>query len=231
VHPLGGELLGYRELARASQAPVRMLGIGWTGKPPAFGLSLSEIAETHVEQLRTIQPDGPYLLAGWSFGGVLAYEIAQQLTAAGAAVDFLGLLDANPVIDPITGLPIARTPFLSLLDEVVARLDDRAGAELEELTSGETWIQLMGTPINEGASSDHLRAALDTARACMAAAAAYRPRPYAGPVHLFQASGSQASGTDAVRQAQAAAALRKLCTGPFTVIPVLERQGSAHNES
>ncbi|MFS1302631.1 amino acid adenylation domain-containing protein [Streptosporangium longisporum] len=254
VHPLGGELLGYRELARASQAPVRMLGIGWSGKPPAFGLSLSEIAETHVEQLRTVQPDGPYLLAGWSFGGVLAYEIAQQLTAAGAVVDFLGLLDANPVIDPITGLPIARTPFLSLLDEVVARLDDGAGAELEELTSGETWIQLMGTSIAEGASGDHLRATLDTARACMAAAAAYRPRPYAGPVHLFQASGFQESGTDAPRQARAAEALRDLCTGPFTVVPVpgdhwgimraehvsqtakeldaaLERQGSAHNES
>lgn len=136
----------------------------------------------------------------------------------------------------------------------MARLDDRAGAGLEELTSGETWIQLMGTPVSEGASSDYLRAALDTARACMAAAAAYRPRPYAGPVHLFQASGSQSSGADAVRQAEAVAALRELCTGPFTVIPVpgdhwgimraehvsrtakeldaaLERQGSAHNES
>ncbi|MET8336069.1 amino acid adenylation domain-containing protein [Streptosporangium canum] len=249
AHPLGGELLGYRELARASQAPVRILGLGWTGDPPRFGLSLPEIAAIHVEQLRTIQPDGPYLLAGWSFGGVLAFEIAQQLTAAGAEIGFLGLLDANPVIDPITGLPMAETPFLGLLDQVVTKLDDPTGTGLRDLTSGETWIQLMGTPIADGASSRHLRATLDTARACMAAAMAYQPPPYAGPVHLFQAS-----GTDPVRQAESAAALRKLCTGAFTVIPVpgdhwglmraehvsqtakeldaaLERQGSAHNES
>lgn len=43
----------------------------------------------------------------------------------------------------------------------------------------------------------------------------YRPQPYAGPVHLFQASGS---GPD--RQAQLAAAVRELCTGPCTITPV-----------
>ena len=80
----------------------------------------------HVEQLRTIEPDGPYRLAGWSFGGVLAYEMAQQLAAAGGVVEFLALLDANPVIDPITGLPMDRTPFLAMLDAVLDRLDDPA---------------------------------------------------------------------------------------------------------
>lgn len=216
VHPLGGELLGYRELAHASTAPARLLGIGWTGEPPAFGSTLAEIARTHVEQLRTIEPDGPYWLAGWSFGGVLAYEMAQQLAAAGGTVEFLGLLDANPVIDPITGLPMARTPFLPLLDTVVARLDDPAttDAELAELTSGRTWLQLMGAPIMAGAASAYLRTVLDTARACMNAAMRYRPRPYPGPAHLFQAAGAGATRQDGL------AAMRKLCTGPLTVIPV-----------
>ncbi len=208
LHPLGGELICYRELARTSRAPLRLLGVGWTGAPPAYGSSLSEIAATHVAQLRTIQPDGPYLLAGWSFGGVLAYEIAQQLRSGGAAVDFLGLLDANPVLDPLTGLPMARTPFLCMLDDVVARLDDPAvtGAELAALTSGPTWIQLMGAPITPGASSGYLRRALDTARACMSAAMRYEPRTYAGPLHLFQAAGGGAE-----RQAELAAAIRALC--------------------
>ncbi len=216
-HPLGGELIGYRELARASQAPVRLLGIGWTGVPPAFGSSLAEIAGIHVEQLRTIEPDGPYRLAGWSFGGVLAYEMAQQLVAAGSTVDFLGLFDANPVIDPLTGLAMARTPFLRLLDDVVARLDDptTTDADLVELTSSRTWVQLMGAPITAGASSGYLRTALDTARACMNAAMRYQPQPYPGPVHLFQAAGAGPA-----RQAELAAAIRKLCTGPLTVIPI-----------
>lgn len=213
VHPLGGELLGYRELAHTSAAPVRLLGIGWTGEPPAFGSTLVEIARTHVEQLRTIEPDGPYWLAGWSFGGVLAYEMAQQLLAAGGRVEFLGLFDANPVIDPITGLLMGRTPFLRLLDTVVTRLDDptTTDAELVELTSDRTWLQLMGAPITAGASSAYLRTVLDTARACMNAAMRYEPRPYQGPVHLFQA------GTG---PAEPAAVMRELCTGPLAVIPI-----------
>ncbi|MEO3808379.1 amino acid adenylation domain-containing protein [Sphaerisporangium sp. B11E5] len=217
VHPLGGELLGYRELAQASSAPLRLLGIGWTGEPPAFGSTLGEIARMHVEQLRTIEPDGPYRLGGWSFGGVLAYEMAQQLVADGHTVDFLGLFDANPVIDPLTGLPMARTPFLGLLDTVVARLDDPAttDADLVELTSAETWVQLMGAPIAAGVSSAYLRTVLETARACMNAAMQYRPLPYPGPVHLFQAAGA-----GPVRQAELAAAVRDLCTGPLTVIPI-----------
>src|SRR6266508_1854626 len=62
-HPLGGELLGYRELARASRAPLRLLGIGWGGEAQTFGSSVADIARVHVEQLRTIEPDGTYRLA------------------------------------------------------------------------------------------------------------------------------------------------------------------------
>jgi thioesterase domain-containing protein/acyl carrier protein len=217
LHPLGGELLGYRELARASRAPLRLLGIGWRGEPPSFGSSLADIARVHVEQLRTIEPDGPYRLAGWSFGGVLAYEMAQQLSAAGGEVEFLALLDANPVIDPITGLPMDRTPFLDMLDAVVDRLDDPAatGADLAELTSGRTWVQLMGAPIAGGSSSVYLRAALQTARSCMNAAMRYRPARYAGPIHLFQAAGS-----DDERRGRLTGAMRDLCAGPLTVIPI-----------
>src|SRR5262249_28474514 len=153
-HPLGGELLGYRELARASRAPLRMLGIGWRGDAPSFGSSLTDIARVHVEQLRTIEPDGPYRLAGWAFGGGLAYELAQQTAAAGGEVEFLALLDANPAIDSITGLPRDRTPFLGMLDAVVDRIDDptTTEADLAELTHDATWTQLMGAPIASGSS-------------------------------------------------------------------------------
>jgi thioesterase domain-containing protein len=46
------------------------------------------------ETIRRVQPAGPYLLAGTSFGGWLAFDLAQRLTAAGEAVAFLGMLDA-----------------------------------------------------------------------------------------------------------------------------------------
>ncbi|MCX4091614.1 amino acid adenylation domain-containing protein [Nocardia sp. alder85J] len=217
VHPLGGELPAYRELAHASTAPVRLLGIGWTGDPPPFGRTLPELARGHVAQLRTIEPDGPYRLAGWSFGGVLAYEMAQQLRAAGAVVEFLGLFDANPIIDPITGLPMADTPFLDLLDTVVARLDDPAttDAELRALTSGPTWLQLMGAPVAAGASTGYLRKVLETARTCMNAAMRYRPDPYSGPVHFFRPTGADPDIGAAVL-----AATRRLCAGPLRIVPL-----------
>ena len=60
----------------------------WQVKPR---LELS--ARRYVEELRRIQREGPYQLIGYSFGGVIAYEMARQLLASGEPVSFLGLLD------------------------------------------------------------------------------------------------------------------------------------------
>ena len=53
---------------------------------------LEDTAAGYLLEMR-IQPSGPYFLAGHSYGGMLAFEIAQQLTKSGQAVAFLGLLD------------------------------------------------------------------------------------------------------------------------------------------
>ncbi len=58
--------------------------------------TLEEVASAHIESLRTIQPEGPYLLGGFCNGGLLAYEMARQLEEAGQQVDFLGLI--NPTM-------------------------------------------------------------------------------------------------------------------------------------
>ncbi|MGZ3618133.1 MAG: non-ribosomal peptide synthetase, partial [Ktedonobacteraceae bacterium] len=54
--------------------------------------SLETVAAAHIESLRSIQPQGPYLLGGFCNGGLLAYEMAQQLQAAGEQVDLLALV-------------------------------------------------------------------------------------------------------------------------------------------
>ncbi len=60
--------------------------------------SLESIAAAHIESLRAIQPEGPYLLGGFCNGGLLAYEMARQLRAAGEQVDFLALINpSSPV--------------------------------------------------------------------------------------------------------------------------------------
>jgi thioesterase domain-containing protein len=58
--------------------------------------------EHHHRQLLTLQPDPPYRLLGWSFGGVIAIELARRLRAEGRPIEFVGLIDSiRPRIRPI----------------------------------------------------------------------------------------------------------------------------------
>ena len=60
-------------------------------------LSIEAMAATHIETLRTVQPEGPYLLGGFCNGAVLAYEMARQLHADGQKLDLLLLIDPMPL--------------------------------------------------------------------------------------------------------------------------------------
>ncbi|PVE10294.1 non-ribosomal peptide synthetase [Streptomyces scopuliridis] len=82
-HPVGGSVTSYLELARVWPGPVhafqsRMLvdGAEAPGAP-----DLTTMASAYREELLELVPEGPYLLGGWSMGGVLAYEVARQLIA------------------------------------------------------------------------------------------------------------------------------------------------------
>ena len=59
------------------------------------------MAALYIKEIRTVQPKGPYFLGGYSFGGVLALEMAQQLRAQGEKIALLALFDANnPMVPP-----------------------------------------------------------------------------------------------------------------------------------
>jgi thioesterase domain-containing protein/acyl carrier protein len=73
-----------------------------------------DMAFACIEEMRQIQPKGPYLLAGYSGGGITAMEIAQQLIAAGETVAHLALLDT----------PLPRQPRLSLTDKMLMKAQD-----------------------------------------------------------------------------------------------------------
>ena len=60
--------------------------------PPTF----EAMAAAHIKSLRSVQPEGPFLLGGWCNGGLMAYEMARQLHAQGQAVDLLVLMDPDP---------------------------------------------------------------------------------------------------------------------------------------
>jgi thioesterase domain-containing protein len=62
------------------------------GKPASYD-RVETIAAHYLEEIRMVQPKGPYFLGGYSFGGIVAFEMAQQLRKAGEDVPLLALLD------------------------------------------------------------------------------------------------------------------------------------------
>ncbi|MCR9125436.1 MAG: SDR family NAD(P)-dependent oxidoreductase [Rhodobacteraceae bacterium] len=61
---------------------------------------VEEAAEDYIAEMRRVQPDGPYLLGGFSGGGITAYEMAQQITRAGQTVAVLAMLDTPLPVRP-----------------------------------------------------------------------------------------------------------------------------------
>jgi thioesterase domain-containing protein len=57
--------------------------------------SIREMAAAYLKAIRQVQVSGPYMIAGWSLGGMIAYEIAHQLLTAGEAVRFVGMVDTG----------------------------------------------------------------------------------------------------------------------------------------
>jgi thioesterase domain-containing protein len=96
VHAIGGAVFSYIELAQSlgpEQPFYALQARGLDGRGEPFE-DLDEMAAEYVRAIRTVQPEGPYRLGGWSFGGAVAFEMARQLRAAGARVDLLALLDS-----------------------------------------------------------------------------------------------------------------------------------------
>ena len=190
VHPLGGEPVPYRALAHSIKSPVRVVGLCW--RPlETRETSLEEMAALHLAQMRAIQPEGPYLIAGWSFGGVLAYEIAQQIVGSGAVVEFLGLIDANPVRDSISGRMASDGSLLGKFTAALAEIDRKLAAgetvdNLSTLQADDYLYGLMGNSIAEGVTAKHLRQIMEVTKASLAAVAGYRPAAYTGSIDLFQ---------------------------------------------
>jgi amino acid adenylation domain-containing protein len=96
VHPVGGNVFGYFELARhlGTERPFYAFQARVTGAARAGQKRIEEMAAEYVEAMRVVQPSGPYFLGGWSFGGVVAFEMARRLRASGEEVAFLGLIDS-----------------------------------------------------------------------------------------------------------------------------------------
>jgi thioesterase domain-containing protein len=106
VHGEGGHVLGFYWLAKSLDPDQPVYGIQAQALVPGEEalLRVEDMAARYIEDMRAISPHGPYHLLGLSFGGLVAYEIAQQLRAAGLSVGLLGMLDTRQPRE-MRGLP------------------------------------------------------------------------------------------------------------------------------
>ncbi len=95
VHGQGANVLVFKDLARYLGSEQPFYGLqarGLDGKQPPLS-RIEDIAAYYIQEVRTVQPQGPYFLAGYSSGGLIAFEMAQQLHRQGEKIAFLAVFD------------------------------------------------------------------------------------------------------------------------------------------
>nr|WP_294563935.1 thioesterase domain-containing protein [uncultured Rhodopila sp.] len=174
-----GDVFFMLPLARHLDPEQPVLGVqppGLDGSEPLA--SVESLARFQVEQIRRYRPNGPYLLGGHCSGGTIAFEIAQQLTASGQEVAFLGLI-GSPF--PTAFLPLAR--FASRLTSgSLAERKQKIMRRLQKLIRPPERVHQPEAPPEV---SSMTKIDLRVGGATLAAVRAYRPRRYDGEIDQF----------------------------------------------
>ncbi|OBQ53890.1 non-ribosomal peptide synthetase [Streptomyces sp. H-KF8] len=117
VHPGSGMGWPYAGLARhlTGGRPLYALQTRALSRPDYRAGSIEEMAEDYLEQVRRVQPEGPYSFLGWSFGGYVAHAMAVRLQDAGERVEVLALMDVYPMPAEDVGRPLTDREILQIL--------------------------------------------------------------------------------------------------------------------
>ncbi|HXE48000.1 MAG TPA: thioesterase domain-containing protein, partial [Ramlibacter sp.] len=193
VHGLSGSVMECWSLVGAltSSRPIYALQAqGLDGERPPQQ-RVEEIATNYIEQIRRVQTNGPYQIAGFSFGGLIAFEIAQQLQRAGERTSWLCLLDTYVVQD---------RPWTAWM----AHWGIRAWRKLGKLQPSQLPGYLAGRVadsfnsrverMRQPAATDSMPAPLLVYEKMLAAMDAYRPQPYDGGPVLYIRAENQIGG-------------------------------------
>lgn len=155
----------------------KIYGMQYPRQPMA---TMEEIGSYFARHIRILQPAGPYLLAGHSLGGRVAFEVAKQLKGSGQRVAGLFMVDASAPVVHRSGrmLKVMRRGAHYYLRLRQAYVDRKVG----DLVRRKLWISLGQPPSQRYVASASLSQLLATGKAD----ARYRPRPYDGMVTLFK---------------------------------------------
>jgi thioesterase domain-containing protein/acyl carrier protein len=191
VHPQGGAALCYAALARH-------LGREW----PVYGLQargiegdlrpldrIEEMAASYVEAIRSVQREGPYALGGWSLGGLVAFEMAQQLKEAGHEVTLLALLDTNASgeIQDESWDDVSFLANMAAMADLEVSRDVLKSLSQDELRRYFLDLTHKGNVVPPGFDLPQLERWIQVYRAHHEAILRYKERPYPGPITVFRA--------------------------------------------
>jgi acyl transferase domain-containing protein/thioesterase domain-containing protein/D-arabinose 1-dehydrogenase-like Zn-dependent alcohol dehydrogenase/acyl carrier protein len=190
IHPIGGYVFFYRELAQQLESEQPVYGIqaqGVDGKSTPLD-QVEAMATQYIRQLQKYQPTGPYLLGGSSFGGMIAYEMAQQLKQQGEDIGLLVLIDTPGPEHMPTGHLNEDVEVMAYILEVGngIRISVDELRQMDEQTRWAWFVEKTGGDETES-SQMQSQIFMDLFRANMQAMFAYQPQPWEGDAIFFRA--------------------------------------------
>jgi amino acid adenylation domain-containing protein len=198
VHGGCGTVLFYSELVQWLGADQPLYGLQAQGLDGGAieHTSVEAIAKYYIEEICKIQPHGPYFLGGYSLGGVVAFEIAQQLRAAGEQVALLVLFETRNPVRPARRYSFAErmrlrlralelSPRSTKLRYFTQRAWGKVGDYMTEWRKNTQRLvyrvkQLNGGPVSAEQRGVHVQMAHERT------VAAYRPHAYPGRITLLR---------------------------------------------
>ncbi|WP_180686107.1 non-ribosomal peptide synthetase/type I polyketide synthase [Streptomyces gossypiisoli] len=195
VHPVGGDVLCYAELASLLGEDQPFYALQVPDGPELT--TVAELAAHYAEAITAAVPDGPYRLGGWSMGGVVALEIAQQLARTGRHVESLAVVDLMEPPGPAGGARVDDAVLLSWFARDLAGLAGHAWEpEPDSFREAGGLPEALGVLHAEArrrsvlppdVDAGTLGAIFERFARNFRALLSHEPRPYAGPVRFFRA--------------------------------------------
>jgi amino acid adenylation domain-containing protein len=230
VHPAGGDVMCYHALASHIDSRCAVVGIAFDMLPKSLAefVPVETLAARYLTALRSRQPEGPYHLGGWSFGGLVAFEMARQLAASGVEAESLFIIDqAAPLANDVA--PAEGTSLRDIVRKIelfTGRELDIREAELDGMSEDVTLEFILARMKQKGLFPDYVVPAafknfIKAYDQHIQAAASYTPGRYDGPLTVLRATDKLPDHmTVPGDTADAALGWQRFCEAPVQVHPV-----------
>lgn len=181
THGLGGSVMDFFQVVRHMQTARPIYGMqtkGVDGVDEPFE-QIEDMAQSYLDAIKEVQPQGPYLLIGYSLGGLVTLEIAQRLSKDGEKVALLAMLDAYPHISYLSTGQRLRLAMRQLKRRTSALMQSSIAADGRPIISSDRY-----RPPNGVLLSPTMQRVRDRAYVALTR---YRPRFYSGKIRFVKA--------------------------------------------